>query len=640
MTLLIALVCVVLLALATPYVEIVVRGTQVGSVAPPPAALLALLLLALVVVPAWRCLRGRTGGWASPQGLAVIYAALLLVAVLPSCQFAGWVVPVATGPYMYATPANKWAELMKLMPGWWRPPFSEAVANFYHGLPPGQSVPYGVWGGHFLAWGSLILAFYLTLGCLFAIFARQWVEHERLPFPLAQLPLELMRSAQAPLKEGSVFRQRLLWLGVAVPVAVHGVNTLHHHFPTVPGFSLAYIPLGEYFVTRPLAAVNPWYLCVYFCLVGFAYLGAGDVIFSMWFFFALYKLECVLGSALGYPSAGDQVGLRETAFPLIVSQHVGSWLTIMALGIWAARGHLRGVGQAALGGGTAEAAGYRAAVLGLALGFAGLCWWTTRSGMSLPLSVGYWAVTLAFMLAAHRLMAEGGVNFLWAAQSGPNYLIYALGGAKYVSERSWLVLLCLPYFTWIFKGPVGPQVLEGFKVLDATGARARRLLAPAVLGMLLAVAIGYWWTIRLVYTHGGGQVLDDYRFIHVGQRPFSELQGVLSDPEGPSAGRLGMVAVSAAFTVLLGVLRWRFFWWRLHPLGYAASTMWSMNYMWFSLLLGSLASGGLRRWGGLEAYRRGRPFFLGLILGDFLMVGLVSVLDGLLGVRGYFLFGN
>jgi len=176
--------------------------------------------------------------------------------------------------------------------------------------------------------------------------------------------------------------------------------------------------------------------------------------------------------------------------------------------------------------------------------------------------------------------------------------------------------------------------------MGETGARTRALAVPAVLGTVLAAAAGYWWTIRLVYTHGGGQVLDSYRFIHVGQRPFSELQSVLSDPEGPSAWRLSMVVGSAALTVLLGVLRWRFFWWRLHPLGYAASTMWSMNYMWFSLLLGSLASGALRRYGGLSAYRKGRPFFLGLILGDFLMVGVVSVLDALLGVHNYFLFGN
>jgi len=107
-----ALVCVVLLAWATPYVEIVVRGTQVGSVAPPPMALLMLMLLGLVVVPAWvvlsrvwrRAFGGHSGSgqrWARgssslatqdpgaargaptlERGLAVIYAVMLVVAVV------------------------------------------------------------------------------------------------------------------------------------------------------------------------------------------------------------------------------------------------------------------------------------------------------------------------------------------------------------------------------------------------------------------------------------------------------------------------------------------------------------------------------------------------------------------------------
>ena len=78
----------------------------------------------------------------------------------------------------------------------------------------------------------------------------------------------------------------------------------------------------------------------------------------------------------------------------------------------------------------------------------------------------------------------------------------------------------------------------------------------------------------------------------------------------------------------------------MHPLGYAASTMWSMNFMWFSLLVGWLASAAALRYGGLSAQRKGRPFFLGLVLGDFLMVGVIAAIDAALGVRGYFLCGN
>jgi hypothetical protein len=62
--------------------------------------------------------------------------------------------------------------------------------------------------------------------------------------------------------------------------------------------------------------------------------------------------------------------------------------------------------------------------------------------------------------------------------------------------------------------------------------------------------------------------------------------------------------------------------------------------MWFSLLLGSAASWLISHYGGLQAYRRARPFFLGLVLGDFLTLGIRLLIDAILGVRGFFIFGH
>jgi len=138
----------------------------------------------------------------------------------------------------------------------------------------------------------------------------------------------------------------------------------------------------------------------------------------------------------------------------------------------------------------------------------------------------------------------------------------------------------------------------------------------------------------LVYTQGGGVNLDAYRFKHVGQRPMQELIAVISSPEGPSKAKITAILASAAFTWFLAFMRWRFPWWRLHPLGYAASTIWAMHFMWFSLMVGSLANILITRYGGFKAYQKGRPFFLGLILGEFIMVGFFMALRALVGARG------
>jgi len=44
------------------------------------------------------------------------------------------------------------------------------------------------------------------------------------------------------------------------------------------------------------------------------------------------------------------------------------------------------------------------------------------------------------------------------------------------------------------------------------------------------------------------------------------------------------------------------------------------------------------RYGGARGYRAARPFFLGLIFGDFLMLGLWTVITAATGTRDFQLF--
>jgi len=45
-----------------------------------------------------------------------------------------------------------------------------------------------------------------------------------------------------------------------------------------------------------------------------------------------------------------------------------------------------------------------------------------------------------------------------------------------------------------------------------------------------------------------------------------------------------------------------------------------MNQMWFSIFLGWLAKTLINRFGGNDAYQKLIPFFLGLVLGDVVMM--------------------
>jgi hypothetical protein len=79
-------------------------------------------------------------------------------------------------------------------------------------------------------------------------------------------------------------------------------------------------------------------------------------------------------------------------------------------------------------------------------------------------------------------------------------------------------------------------------------------------------------------------------------------------------------------------------WWPLHPLGYALATTQSMDYMWFPFFLAWLAKCLTLRYGGIKAYRSALPFFLGLILGDYVVPTLWGVFGMLTGYQQYMAF--
>jgi hypothetical protein len=76
-------------------------------------------------------------------------------------------------------------------------------------------------------------------------------------------------------------------------------------------------------------------------------------------------------------------------------------------------------------------------------------------------------------------------------------------------------------------------------------------------------------------------------------------------------------------------------WWPLHPIGYAVSSSLSMHILWIPMLVAWIIKGLVLRYGGLRLYRQGIPFFLGLILGEFVIGGGWSVIGTVTGLTTY-----
>jgi len=76
-------------------------------------------------------------------------------------------------------------------------------------------------------------------------------------------------------------------------------------------------------------------------------------------------------------------------------------------------------------------------------------------------------------------------------------------------------------------------------------------------------------------------------------------------------------------------MRARFWWWPFHPLGYALCASWTMIVFWFPVLIAWILKTLIARYGGMRLYTRARPFFLGLILGEFSMAVLWTGISAL-----------
>lgn len=84
-------------------------------------------------------------------------------------------------------------------------------------------------------------------------------------------------------------------------------------------------------------------------------------------------------------------------------------------------------------------------------------------------------------------------------------------------------------------------------------------------------------------------------------------------------GATAAVGGGMAFTLLLGAMRARFWWWPFHPVGYLAANVWGTQSWWCPMFIGWLVKTLVIRYGGLRLYQRTMPAAIGMILANQLL---------------------
>ncbi|MBC8460935.1 MAG: hypothetical protein H8D67_23355 [Deltaproteobacteria bacterium] len=634
----IGIIFVVGLCFLTPYNNSYIQQNYLAFSPLPLAALFITLLLA---IPFNLLLIVIHKGWElSQKELVIIWCAMSVAIVIPSKGLVSYLLPTLAAASHFATPENDWQAIFhQYIPDWFAITDKKVADLYYEGISQGDLIPWLKWIKTLLCWTPYVLGLYSMMFCLSAILRRQWVERERFTFPLVKLPVEVVTRPSNSIVS-PFFKNRVMWVGASVPIAIHLLKGLHFYFPVMPSISLSF-SLSPFLTERPWSAALPINATIFLSMVGVAYLLNLEVSFSLWFFYFLYKLECVIRLMLGLSltSYHGEIGLFTKNFK--GSQEIGAFLVIVAFAVWIGREHIKQVFRAAISANCRvddkdEPIPFRWAVYGLLFSIALQVMMSNLMGMSVIVAL---AITLLFAVICVVLtweVADAGAMMVISSFT-PMTVLRTVPGTIYLTKKDLVVdAIQGRSFRVDLLQLLMPNILNAFKMSDSVKLNRRHLSVFIMVCILIAIPLSYYTNLSLAYTKGGNY-LEGWAYQSGPRIEYEALVGLLTNPSGPNWGNLGYIIIGIVVTIFLFFMRLHFLWWPLHPIGYAMASGWCPHVLWLSIFLGWLLKFTLLKYGGLRIYRTAHPFFLGLILGEY-TIGGIWIIVGLIVGRGLWMF--
>ena len=223
--------------------------------------------------------------------------------------------------------------------------------------------------------------------------------------------------------------------------------------------------------------------------------------------------------------------------------------------------------------------------------------------------------------------------------SGPDYIMTMFFGTRKLGTSN---LTAISLFYWInreaYRTHPMPHQLEAFKLASQANMNSRKITFAIIIASAFGAFSCFWAFLHSAYKLGAGTRL--YGTTWFAREAFTRLASWLNYPSSADYIEITFAGIGFVSTVLMLVMRMHFLWWILHPLGYAVSGWWIIGRLWFPLFISSLIKWLTLKFGGAKGYRKIVPFFLGLILGDFIIGSIWSILGIALGMHTYAFWGG
>ncbi len=536
-------------------------------------------------------------------------------------------------PFWFETPENEWADLFfRYIPGWLTITDKAVLEGFYEGDSTiYASKNFRPWIEPLIIWAVFFFVLTFFLMCMTIIIRRRWTHEEKLAFPIIQLPLGMTRQREGRL---TFFTSKAMWVGFGIAALIDIINGFHYIFPAVPYLKWVKLnDIGHYFTEKPWNAVAGTRISMYPFAIGIAFFLPLDLSFSCWFFFVFRLFENILGSALGLRSL--------PRFPYFNEQSAGAWIGLALVALWSSRRQIRDVFKKFIGFGSGiddsnEPLPYRWAVIGAILSMGVITVFSHLAGMSISVIFGFFGIYFLLSIAMTRVRAEFGapheIYFV-----NPHDIMASVVGTRRMSPSNLTMMSMFYWFNRCYRNHPMPTQMEAFKMAESARMSNRKLLMAIVVAFLVSILATYWSNLDVTYRDGGNSGAVGFKD-WLGWESFNRLQRWMVNPSLTEWTSVIFMNAGLAITFVLMVMRMRFVWWPFHPAGYALAISFAMDYFWFAFFISWLIKFILLRFGGLGTHRRAIPFFLGLILGDYVVGSLWAIAGPIMGITNYKIF--
>ena len=565
----------------------------------------------------------------SPRELLTIYIILAASSSMSGYDNMGSLLGVFSHAFWYDTLENDWAALFhKDIPEWLVVSDRKVMRGFYRG---GESFftarNIDNWLRPVLMWSAFIILLITVMLLINAIIRKQWTEREKLTYPIIQLPLEMTS------EKTRLFGNRLMWVGFGIAAFIDILAGLNHLYPRVPYIPTRRYSLEQIFTEKPFNAVGFSPVRWRPFIIGLTYLLPWDLSFSCWFFFVFRKSFRIWSSAVGW--------LSIPGFPFFGEHALGAMVGLSIIALVNSRRFLFNVLKKIFTGkgedDSHEPISYRKALVGIIVASILLFIFCSEAGMSPWVILVFFALYYAISLGMTRIRAESGIPEHAFSLITPQAAMVTTLGTRRYGNRNLTLLAIFFWFTRRKRSHPMPHQLEAFKIAERAGISNRGVLWTIFMASAVGVVATFVIYPFAIYKYGaearaGGM-------IEMGWDVFNNLASWTHYPR--TFDGLGSIFTGSGmlFVFLLAFLRTKFIWWPFHPAGYTLGMGGAIDDYWFTMVISSTIKLIVLKHGGARSYRKSIPFFLGLVLGEYVIACGWALLGMIVGRPMYVVWG-